>query len=148
MSASGRVVVANGANLNLQGSREPDIYGPETLAEIEAALRSECEKRQIELAFFQTNHEGELVDRVQREAADALGLVINPGAFSHYSYALFDCLKALTTPIVEVHLSNIFARAEGFRRSSVTAPATRGVISGLGARGYLLALEYLLDRDK
>jgi 3-dehydroquinate dehydratase-2 len=142
------IVVGNGPNLNLQGVREPEIYGRETLADIEAMLQSRARERGAELAFFQTNHEGELIDRLQRESQSAAGIVLNPGAFTHYSYALYDCLKALTVPVIEVHLSNLFRRPEGFRRSSVTAPAARGVISGLGPRGYLFALEYLLDLDQ
>ena len=142
------IVVGNGPNLNLQGVREPEIYGRETLADIEAMLQSRARERGAELAFFQTNHEGELIDRLQRESQSAAGIVLNPGAFTHYSYALYDCLKALTVPVIEVHLSNLFRRPEGFPRSSVTAPAARGVISGLGPRGYLFALEYLLDLDQ
>lgn len=143
-----KVVVANGPNLNLLGSREPEIYGRQTLADIEGEIRSLAAERGCEVVFLQTNHEGELLDFLQREAPGAVGVVLNPGAFSHYSYALYDCLRALAVPVVEVHISNIYARPEVFRQKSLTAPAAAGMITGLGSRGYLLALEWLLDRDK
>ena len=138
-----RVVVANGPNLNLLGTREPDVYGTETLDEIASRVAARAAELGIEAVFFQTNHEGEMIDRIQKEAPGAAGVIVNPGALTHYSYALYDCLKAISAPVVEVHLSNLHARAERFRRRSVTAPATRGVITGLGSGGYLLALEYL-----
>jgi 3-dehydroquinate dehydratase-2 len=98
---------------------------------------------------FQSNSEGAILDFIQREAAGASGMVINPGALTHYSYALYDCLRAVAPlPVVEVHISNLHARAEGFRTRDVTAPAAVGVIQGLGPRGYLMALEYLVDRDE
>jgi 3-dehydroquinate dehydratase-2 len=143
-----KIVVANGPNLNLLGSREPEIYGSQTLADLEAQARDLASKRGCDVAFFQTNSEGELLDFLQREAPGSVGVVLNPGAFSHYSYALYDCLRALPVPVVEVHISNVHARREEFRHESVTAAAAAGVIAGLGARGYLLAMEWLLDRDK
>ncbi len=143
-----RFVIANGPNLNLLGSREPEIYGTQTLAEIEAEVRSTAAGLGCEVVFFQSNSEGELLDRLQAEAPKSDGVVINPGAFSHYSYALYDCLKALPKPVVEVHISNLHARTEEFRTKSVTAAAARGIISGLGSRGYSLALEYLFDLDQ
>jgi 3-dehydroquinate dehydratase-2 len=143
MNAKRRVVVANGPNLNLLGTREPDIYGTTTLAEIQAMVDARAGDLGWAVAFFQTNHEGEMIDRLQREAPGSDGVVINPAAFTHYSYALMDCLKALAVPVVEVHLSNLFARAEPFRHHSVTAAAATGIVSGLGPRGYILALEYL-----
>lgn len=143
-----RVLVANGPNLNLLGQREPEIYGTRTLADIEAQVRARAAELGCEVEFLQTNHEGELIDWLQAKAADVDGVIVNPGAFSHYSYALYDCLRWIPAPVVEVHLSNLFARPEPFRHASVTAPAARGIISGLGARGYLLALEYVLDHDQ
>ena len=143
-----KIVVANGPNLNLLGTREPEVYGTTALADIESALRARAGDLGCEIVFFQSNHEGELLDRLQAEAPGAHGLIINPGAFSHSSYALYDCLRWMPVPIVEVHISNVYRRAEGFRTHMVTAPASTGVISGLGARGYLLALEYLVDRDQ
>lgn len=140
-----KVLIANGPNLNLLGRREPDIYGHESLEDIKRATEALATELGLDLAFFQTNHEGELIDRLQAEAPRAAGVIINPGALTHYSYALYDCLRALEVPVVEVHLSNIFARPEAFRSLSVTAGAARGLISGLGSRGYLLAIRYLAD---
>lgn len=139
-----KIVVANGPNLDRLGAREPDVYGLETLADIERSVRERAAELGVEVEFFQSNSEGRLIDYLAREGAEADGIVINPGALTHYSYSLHDCLKALTAPVVEVHLSNLHARAEGFRSRSVTAPAARGVIAGLGSAGYLLALEYLV----
>jgi 3-dehydroquinate dehydratase-2 len=145
-----RLLVVNGPNLNLLGAREPEVYGTTTLPEIETMIRERASRLGCEVTCFQSNSEGVLLDFLQREAAGAAGLVLNPAALTHYSYALYDCLKALPIPVVEVHLSNLHARAERerFRSRSVTAPAAVGVITGLGPQGYLLAMEYLLDRDK
>jgi 3-dehydroquinate dehydratase-2 len=143
-----RVLVANGPNLNLLGRREPEVYGRQTLADIEAAVRRRAGELGAEIEFFQSNHEGELIDWLHAHAEAADGVIVNPGAFSHYSYALYDCLRWVSAPVVEVHLSNLYARPEPFRHVSVTAPAAKGLISGLGARGYLLALEYVLDHNE
>jgi 3-dehydroquinate dehydratase-2 len=143
-----RVLVANGPNLNLLGRREPEVYGRQTLADIEAAVRRRAGELGVEIEFFQSNHEGELIDWLHAHAEAADGVIVNPGAFSHYSYALYDCLRWVSAPVVEVHLSNLYARPEPFRHVSVTAPAAKGLISGLGARGYLLALEYVLDHNE
>jgi 3-dehydroquinate dehydratase II len=147
---STRLVVANGPNLNTLGTREPEIYGPQTLADIQALVDAKAEEMGWEVTFFQTNHEGEMIDRLQREAPGSAGVIVNPGAWVHYSHALADCLRALSVPVVEVHLSNLFARAarEQFRGVNVTAGAARGYICGLGSRGYLLAMEYLSDLDE
>ena len=142
-----RIAIANGPNLNLLGTREPEIYGTTTLAEIENLTRARAEQLGAAFVWFQTNHEGELIDWLQQHARGATGLVLNPGALTHYSYALYDCLRALDVPTVEVHLSNLHGRPEPFRQVSVTAPAAVGVISGLGPRGYVLALEHLLADD-
>ena len=142
-----RIIVANGPNLNLLGSREPEIYGTETLADVERLLRRRAEAAGVELDFFQTNHEGVMLDRLQAEAPGSGGVIINPGALTHQSYALYDCLKALAVPVLEVHLSNLHARAEAFRPHSLTAPAAAGVIMGLGSQGYVLALEWFIDRN-
>lgn len=141
-----RIAVANGPNLNVLGTREPEIYGKMTMTEIENLVRSRAEQLGAAFIWYQSNHEGQLIDWLQQNARDATGLVINPGALSHYSYALYDCLRALDIPVVEVHLSNLYSRPEPFRHLSVTAPAARGVISGLGPLGYVLAVEYLLER--
>jgi 3-dehydroquinate dehydratase II len=143
-----RLLIVNGPNLNLLGTREPSVYGTSTLAEIEAMLRARAAELGCEVVFFQSNSEGELLDFIQREAPTATGIVLNPGALTHYSYALYDCLRAVRTPAVEVHLSNLHARQESFRSQDVTAAAAVGVIQGLGARGYVLAMEYLVDRDE
>jgi 3-dehydroquinate dehydratase-2 len=145
-----RLLVVNGPNLNLLGTREPEVYGTTSLPQIEAMIREHAGRLGCEVTCFQSNSEGLLLDFLQREAAGAAGIILNPAAFTHYSYALYDCLKALQIPVVEVHLSNLHARAERerFRSRSVTAPAAVGVITGLGPKGYLLAMEYLLDRDE
>lgn len=139
---SGRVVVVNGPNLNLLGKREPEIYGTRTLADLEKTVLAKANALGVEVSFFQSNSEGELIDFLQQHAPGSLGVVINPAALSHYSLALYDCLQALALPVVEVHISNIHAREE-FRSRSVTARAARGVIAGLGFAGYEMALEYL-----
>ena len=148
MNAARRLVVANGPNLNLLGTREPEIYGHRTLVDIQAIVDARAEELGWSVSFFQPNGEGDLIDRLQREAPGSLGVIINPAALSHYSFALYDCLRALDVPVVEVHLSNLFARAESFRHTSVTAAAAVGLISGLGSRGYLLAMEYLNALDE
>jgi 3-dehydroquinate dehydratase-2 len=144
-----KLLVVNGPNLNLLGTREPDVYGSTTLAEIEAMVRERAADQGGEVLCFQSNSEGAILDFLQREAPTSAGVVLNPGALTHYSYALFDCLRALPVPVVEVHLSNLHARSqkEEFRSRDVTAPAAVGVITGLGPSGYLFALEYLLSRE-
>ncbi len=143
-----RILVVNGPNLNLLGSREPDIYGRTTLAGIEALVRGRAAELGCEAVCFQSNSEGAILDFLQREAPAASGIVLNPGALTHYSFALYDCLRAVRTPAVEVHISNLHAREEHFRTTDVTAAAAVGVIQGLGPRGYLMAMEYLVDRDE
>jgi 3-dehydroquinate dehydratase-2 len=137
-----RVLVVNGPNLNLLGTREPHIYGTKTLADLIETLGVKARELNLEVDFFQANGESEIIDYLQKEGPGSLGIVINPGALSHYSLALFDCLQALALPTVEVHISNIHAREE-FRSKSVTARAARGVITGLGFTGYMLAMDYL-----
>ncbi len=137
-----RVVVVHGPNLNLLGRREPHIYGTRSLDDLNHIVREKAGRLGLEVASFQSNHEGEIIDFLQEQAPGSAGVVINPGALSHYSLALYDCLQALALPVVEVHLSNIHAREE-FRARSVTARAARGVITGLGFAGYEMALEYL-----
>ena len=140
-----RVLVVNGPNLNLLGKREPHIYGTRTLADLEQMVRSRADELQVEVSFFQGNGDGEIIDFLHREAPGSAGVIINPGALSHYSLALYDCLQALALPVVEVHISNIHAREE-FRSRSVTARAARGVITGLGFDGYRHALEFLVEQ--
>ncbi len=136
------ILLVNGPNLNLLGEREPEIYGRTTLREIEEMVRHACSGWNVEVTAFQSNHEGQLIDFIHEHRKSARGIIINPGAFTHTSIALHDCLKAVSFPAIEVHLSNLHTREE-FRRSSVTAAACRGQITGLGARGYLLAAEWL-----
>lgn len=134
--------ILNGPNLNLLGTREPEIYGTATLADIERDAAAEAKALGLKLDFRQTNHEGTLVDWVQEAGAKAGGLILNPGAYTHTSIALYDALTAVDLPKIELHLSNIHAREE-FRRRSITAPAADGVVMGLGAPGYRLALKAL-----
>ena len=139
---SKRVVVVNGPNLNLLGKREPEIYGTRSLDDLNKTVEAKARELGWDVSLFQSNHEGQIIDFLQQHAPGSAGVVINPGALSHYSLALYDCLQALALPVVEVHLSNIHAREE-FRSRSVTARAARGVITGLGFAGYELALEFL-----
>ena len=130
-----KILIINGPNLNLLGTREPEIYGNLTM---EAHLENLTEEfSQHELLYYQSNIEGELIDRLQQVDYDAI--IINPGAFTHYSYAIADCLKNVSQPKIEVHISNIYKREE-FRQKSVTAVNTDGIISGFGMAGYRLAL--------
>lgn len=134
-----RILVLNGPNLNLLGEREPDVYGAARLADIEAALSSLAEEIGVELVFRQSNHEGVLIDALHDGRETCHAVVFNPGAFTHYSYALRDAVSAIGIPVVECHLSNIHAR-EAFRAVSVIAPACAGQISGLGVTSYMLGL--------
>ena len=140
-----RILVLHGPNLNLLGAREPEIYGTTTLAEIDARLREIAEADGHVLESFQSNHEGELVDKLQSAARDADGVVINPAAFSHYSLALRDAVEAIEVPVVEVHLSNIYAR-EPFRRRSVLSGVCVGVVAGFGVDSYVGGLRLLISR--
>lgn len=140
-----RVAVLNGPNLNLLGVREPDLYGQLTLGDIEAMVRQEAARLEVELEWFQTNHEGALVDAVQSLPGRVAGVVVNPAAFGHTSLALRDAFLAVQVPFVEVHLTNIFGR-EPERRHTVLADMAVAVIAGLGAQGYPVALRALVDR--
>jgi 3-dehydroquinate dehydratase-2 len=136
------ILLVNGPNLNLLGEREPEIYGRTTLAEIEEMVRKAAEGWKVRIEPFQSNHEGAIIDFIQSKRKEAKGIIINPGALTHTSVALHDCLKAVACPAVEVHVSNLHTREE-WRRKSITAAACRGQITGLGPRGYLLAAEWL-----
>jgi len=137
------ILVLHGPNLNMLGRREPHIYGTTTLADINTALQRRGEEAGVNIICIQSNHEGELVDAVQTHGWEAAGIIINPGALTHYGLSLRDALAMVSAPIIEVHLSNVYQR-EAFRHTSVIAPIARGQITGLGWRGYLLALEWLL----
>lgn len=138
------IFVLNGPNLNLLGTREPAIYGRETLADVAAICHEAAARLGLEVEFRQTNHEGQLIDWIQEARTKAAGIILNAGAYTHTSIALLDALTASEKPIVEVHLSNIYRR-ESFRHHSYVSPAARGVICGFGPRGYVLALEGIAD---
>jgi len=134
-----KIAVIQGPNLNMLGVREQHIYGPMTLDQIHEQLTASAAQNKIELEFFQSNLEGELVDRVQECLGSVDGIIINPAAYSHTSIALADALKAVSLPVVEVHISNIYHREE-FRQKSITASASTGVVTGFGAFGYHMGL--------
>ena len=141
-SLRSRVLVIHGPNLNMLGRREPDIYGHQSLDEINARLLSLGENLGLEIETFQSNHEGQIVDRIQLAVGSCEGILINPAAYTHTSIAIRDALSLLDIPVVEIHLSNIYQR-EPFRHKSLIADIAAARISGFGAQGYLLALEGL-----
>jgi 3-dehydroquinate dehydratase-2 len=139
-----RFLLLNGPNLNRLGMREPHIYGHTTLAQLEKQLTEFASEYEVELTCYQSNYEGALIDQIHRAESLYDGIIFNPGAFTHYSYALRDAIASIQTPVIEVHISNIHAR-EPFRHHSVIAPVTVGQIVGLGVSGYRLAILALLD---
>ena len=142
-----KLLVINGPNINMLGIREPDIYGNNTYAHLCSMIEHRCDSLGISVELFQSNHEGAIVDKIQEAYGQADGIIINPAAYTHYSYAIFDALKAVSVPAFEVHISNINER-EPFRAISVTAPACVGQIYGLGFEGYLRAMDYFLEGGK
>ncbi len=138
-----RVLVINGPNLNLLGGREPEVYGDDTLGDVEVAVVRTAEGLGCDVGFFQSNHEGAIIDRLQQAIGEVDGVLINPGALTHYSYSLRDAISSVPYPVVELHMSNIAGR-EPFRERSVTAPACVGQISGFGIDSYPLALRALV----
>jgi 3-dehydroquinate dehydratase-2 len=139
-----KILVVNGPNLNLLGSREPEVYGHTTLEELNKSLAERAKANGVDLAFFQSNHEGEIIDFIQQQGASATGMIINPGAYTHYSLAIRDAIASVGVKTIEVHLSNIYGREE-FRRHSVVAGACLAQISGLGTDSYHAALNYLVE---
>lgn len=138
------VYVLNGPNLNLLGSREPEVYGRATLSEIEKAVKQRAKSHGLKVVFRQSNHEGMLVDWIQEARTKAAGVIINPGAYSHTSIAILDAFKALDKPVIEVHLSNPHQR-EGFRHRSYVSAVAKGVIAGFGSSSYLLAIDAMAE---
>lgn len=138
-----RFLVLHGPNLNLLGSREPDVYGTTSLADIDSRLAEAAGAAGHEISSFQSNHEGELIDKLQEADGSMDGVILNPGGLTHTSVALRDAVAALSVPVVEVHLSNIYAR-EAFRQQSLLSGVCAGVVSGFGAQSYLLGLDALI----
>ncbi len=136
-----KIEVINGVNLNLLGTREKDVYGEETLEQINNEIAQYCKQRGVAVTFFQSNIEGEICERIQKSNAD--GIVLNAGAYSHYSIAIRDAISGAKRRVVEVHISNLFAREE-FRQRSVIAPVCMGTLCGFGYKGYILAIESFL----
>jgi 3-dehydroquinate dehydratase-2 len=141
------ILIIHGPNLNLLGGRETEIYGKQTLDELNQSLSELAKTLNLKLKFFQSNSEGALIDYLHKHGPKAAGIVINPGALTHYSYALRDAISGIITETIEVHISNIYAREE-FRRHSVIAPVCSGQISGFGLYGYALALSYFADTSR
>lgn len=136
-----KILIINGPNLNLLGTREPEIYGKTTLKDIETELKNKAEKLNVEIECFQSNHEGEIVDKICGAKGTFDAVIINPAAYTHTSVAIRDAFAAVDIPAIEVHISNVYSREE-FRHNSLIAPVVVGQIAGLGIQGYLLALEY------
>lgn len=142
-----KVLIINGPNLNLQGSREKEVYGEKGFEQVLKNIRPVTRENDIEVEYFQTNHEGEIIDRIHQAEGKADYIIINPGALTHYSYSIHDALKAVSVPAIEVHISNIFAR-EGWRAKSVISPAATGVISGFGTEVYEMAIIHIINKLK
>ena len=136
-----KILIINGPNLNLLGTREPEIYGKTTLKDIETELKNKASKLNVEIECFQSNHEGEIVDKIHSAKNNFDAIIINPAAYTHTSVAIRDAFSSVDIPAIEVHISNVYSREE-FRHNSLIAPVVVGQIAGLGIQGYLLALEY------
>ena len=136
------IYILNGPNLNLLGTREPEIYGTTTLADIEAMCLKHAKNCGLSVSFHQSNDEGALIELIQEARSSGIGVIINAGAYTHTSVAILDAILAIEIPVVEVHLSNLFKREE-FRHHSFITPAAQGLICGLGAQGYVMAIDYL-----
>lgn len=142
---SHQIYVLNGPNLNLLGTRQPEVYGYETLADVESMMVEKARELGLTIEFFQSNHEGAIIDKIHEAREKAAGIIINPAAYTHTSVAILDALNAFEAPVVEVHISNVHKR-ESFRHHSYVSLRADGVIAGLGTRGYLAALDYLAHR--
>lgn len=145
MKASKKVLVIHGPNLNLLGEREPGVYGDQSFETVNKSIIEKAEKLNVECEIFQSNHEGEIIDKLHSARHIFDGIVINAGAYTHYSYAIRDAISAIKIPCIEVHISNVFAREE-FRSKSVIAPVCIGSICGFGIESYILALQVLSNR--
>nr|WP_067288156.1 type II 3-dehydroquinate dehydratase [Marinobacterium profundum] len=141
------IYVLNGPNLNLLGTRQPEVYGHETLADVQQRLLERAAQLGFEIEFFQSNSEGDIIDKIHEARSRADGIIINPAAYSHTSVAILDALNTFEQPVIEVHISNIHRR-ESFRHHSFVSARAEGVIAGLGTKGYLLALEHFVDADQ
>lgn len=139
-----KILVINGPNLNMTGIREPEIYGSETLDDINLKIKKRADELGAEVSFFQSNYEGAIIDEIHKSHNVYDGIILNPGAYSHYSLAIADALRSVSVKSIEVHMSNVFAR-EGERHNLTTAPASVGMICGFGAYSYILALEGILN---
>ncbi len=142
-----KILVINGPNLNLLGEREPGVYGTETLDSINTGLKTLAEQSGAKIDFYQSNHEGDIVDKLHDCRTDSDCVILNAGAYTHYSYAIRDAIAAIKIPVIEVHLSNIHAR-EAFRENSVISAVCKGTVAGFGAYGYTMALQYALTLGK
>ena len=140
MSIMNKILIINGPNLNLLGNREENFYGDTTLEKIKSLCEKQCKNIGMECIFFQSNHEGELIEKIHLANKEYSGIIINPAAYTHTSIALLDALRATSKPKIEIHISNIYAR-EDYRRKSITSEAVNGVICGFGENGYILAIE-------
>ena len=139
-----KIIIINGPNLNLLGKREPSVYGNLTFEEYFSSL--ETKYPNLSLSYFQSNHEGEIIDKLHASGFDYNGIVLNAGAFTHTSFAIRDAISAIITPVIEVHISNVHAR-ESFRHHSTISPVSKGIIIGLGLTGYSLAIDYFIENS-
>ena len=140
-----KILIINGPNLNLLGKREEEIYGTISFDEILEDLKEAAVKNNAGLDYFQSNHEGEIIDRMHQAIGNIDNIIFNPGALTHYSYSIHDAIKAIKIPTIEVHISNIYGR-DNWRSKSVISPAATGIISGFGLRGYIMALNLILKK--
>ena len=143
---AGKILIMHGPNLNLLGEREPGIYGDTNFETLNAHLVKLASELGLEAEIYQSNHEGDLVDRLHASRKECIGVVLNAGAYTHYSYAIADAIKAIRIPVIEVHISNIYSREE-FRRHSLLSPVCKAVVCGMGLKGYQYAVDALLQDD-